>query len=109
MVDLIIPVTDPKEPGERYPVAINYFGKTPGGVRPISGTATAQNITDDTPANDFLQSEDVVVSGWNILVGLVGGIAGKDYHVKGPITFSDGSVLNFEFIVPVREPQEPPA
>jgi len=102
------PVTtiDPVQPGERYPIAFNFFGKTPQGVKPVSGTVTATEKPGDVDTPAFLQSSAVVVSGWNVLIGLQATteMIGKKFLVQAAVTFTDGSILKPEVLVPVANP-----
>jgi hypothetical protein len=93
-----------KQPYEEYTRAFNYFGKLPSGVVPVSAVLSAYNVTDSADAtNTVLESTAATVTGFLVKYKVRAGTTAKDYKITARGVFSDGSKLEEDILMKVRE------
>jgi len=93
-----------KQPSEDYPIDLEWQGRLPPG-KTLSSVAASAKRTDtgaDATAT-VLGSSTPPVTGTKALVRVKAGTTGLDYQITLKSTFSDGSVLEDEWLMQVRE------
>lgn len=91
-------MTFQKQPGEQYPIRINYFGKLPAGARILAATVSAEDVASPgvDASNAVLQSTTGTVDGPAVKVGVKGGEAGHSYKITVVAQLSTGEGDNLE-------------
>lgn len=93
-----------KQPSEDYPKDLEWQGRLPPGKTLSSVAASAKRT--DTMADattTVLGTASPPVSGTKATVRVKGGTTGIDYQITLKSTFSDGSLLEDEWLMRVRE------
>lgn len=100
-----------KQPGEAYPRAFNFYNKLPPlpvGLYLVSGVIDAYNETDAVVASaTVLESTAMTIDGTFAKYRVRAGTHGKDYLLSATVTLNDGSTLNEEVRMKVRERPTP--
>lgn len=94
-----------KQPGEQYPVEVDFSasGKLPSGTTISSGTVKAEDSGSDV-SGTVLGSTSATISGGNkARVVVKAGTDGKEYKITFTVTLSDGSKLEEEIFMRVKE------
>lgn len=92
-----------KQPSENYPFGFEFANKLPDGLTLSSGTVTGKNIATGVTDNTVLQSTTATISGTQAKFRLQAGTDGASYNISLKVTLSDGSVLEEDLIMHVRE------
>lgn len=93
-----------KQPGETFPVAIDFSapGALPDSVTISSAVATAFDARTGATASSVL-SGSATTTTTRATQKVTAGTDGADYHIKILITLSEGSVLEEDLVMEVRE------
>ena len=93
-----------KQPSEDYPIDLDWTGRLPPGKTLSSVAASAKRTDTGADATTLvLGSASPTVSGAKAAVRVKSGTHGIDYQITLKSTFSDGSVLEDDWLMRVRE------
>lgn len=93
-----------KQPGERFPIAIDFTRRLPTGNIIQSATVTAKKRSDGADATATVLVGAVGITGGIVARDCVGGVTGIEYVVEFKATLDVGSrVLEDELLLAVLE------
>lgn len=87
---------------ESYPIAIEYVNRLPSGTSLASAAVAAYQLPDGTLDNTVTSSTTGTVSGTQVKIRVQAGTHGKDYKLTVLATLSDGSILEDDVLMQVR-------
>ena len=90
-----------KQPGEAFPIAIEFAGRLPPGASLASGTATGRVAATLVTDNTILFSQTVIVDGTLAKVRVQNGTDGIQYKISFVVTLSDTSILEEDILMDV--------
>lgn len=91
-----------KQPGESYPIAIEYENKLPSGTTLSSGAVSARLLPALTLDNSVLASTTATLDSTRLKVKVQAGTDGNNYKITFLATLSDSSVLEDDITMRVR-------
>ena len=91
-----------KQPGESYPIAVEYENKLPSGTTLVSGTVSARLLPGLTLDNSVLGSTNATLDSTRLKVKVQAGTDGNDYKITFLATLSDASILEDDIVMRVR-------
>ena len=100
-----MPNTFAKQPEEQYPIEVDFSasGKLPSGTSVASGTVKAEDDAGADVSTTVLVSTTATVASNKAKVSVKGGTDSKGYKIIFTVTLSDGSKLQEEVYMRVKE------
>lgn len=92
-----------KQPGEDFPIAIEFANRLPSGASLVSGTATGRNANTLEVDNTILLSQVVTVDGTLAKVRIKAGANGTQYKITFVVTLTDASILEEDLLMNVMD------
>lgn len=92
-----------KQPSENYVIALDISERLPSGASIISSTVSAANYIAGIMDNSVIDTLLAVIVGTQAKVRVKAGSTGTTYKITFTLTLSDGSVLEEDVLMVVKD------